>query len=95
MENTAQKQDNVEVFALGHGLLQVSEFVENYNMKISKRSLLNILKQYFLTGKFIEIQCLRLLHMFALWDAGVRPEKKLFVSCNPTLTSFYSKKSLP
>ena len=24
-----------------------------------------------------------------------RPKKKLFVSCNPTLTSFYSKKSLP
>ena len=24
----------------------------------------------------------------------VRPKKKLFVSCNPTLTSFYSKKSL-
>ena len=22
-------------------------------------------------------------------------KKKLFVSCNPTLTSFYSKKSLP
>ena len=38
-----------------------------------------------------------------LWDPSipldvsttVRPKKKLFVSCNPTLTSFYSKKSLP
>ena len=25
----------------------------------------------------------------------LRPKKKLFVSCNPTLTSFYSKKCLP
>ena len=25
----------------------------------------------------------------------IRPKKKLIVSCNPTLTNFYSKKSLP
>ena len=25
----------------------------------------------------------------------IRPKKKLFVSCNPTLTSFYQEKSLP
>ena len=25
----------------------------------------------------------------------IRPKKSLFVSCNPTLTSFYSKKSIP
>ena len=26
---------------------------------------------------------------------NVRPKKKVFFFCNPTLTSFYSKKSLP
>ena len=36
-----------------------------------------------------------LFYLKTLYQLYLRPKKKLFVSCNPTLTSFYSKKSLP
>ena len=35
------------------------------------------------------------LHNTSIRLLIVKPKKKLFFSCNPTLTSFYSKKSLP